>query len=290
MTSRIDYNNPHGQGALGLPYHYEMVSDRKRVVPFKKALQKAAKGRIVIESGCGTGIMSIYAAKAGAKAVYAVEIDPVIAEFAKRNFKGNKVDSRVKLLQKSTLDVQLPDLDGKKAGVIIAENLSTWQVTEPQIRVMNHINRYLAEPGAIRMPGKIFNYFELASSQYEFEGINIRTHYFEFTGIKKPAILSKRVLFQELDMSKIHPLEMKGDFTVKVEKTGTLNCLRLTSPLEIVKGVKFTASDSLMPPVIVPLAADLKVKKGDSLRIRVRFTTNTSWEDFQCDAEKIKAK
>ncbi|KKR63874.1 MAG: hypothetical protein UU04_C0010G0031 [Candidatus Uhrbacteria bacterium GW2011_GWC2_40_450] len=29
MTSRIQYNNPKSSEALGLPYHYEMVSDKK---------------------------------------------------------------------------------------------------------------------------------------------------------------------------------------------------------------------------------------------------------------------
>ena len=67
MTSRIEYNNPAGSNTLGLPYHYEMVSDAKRVVPFKQAIQKVSKGKRVLESGCGSAILSILAARAGAE-------------------------------------------------------------------------------------------------------------------------------------------------------------------------------------------------------------------------------
>ena len=74
MTSRIDYNNPVSSGKLGLPYHHEMVSDTKRVTPFKLAIQATCKDKRVFESGIGSGIMSILAAKSGAKKVYALAV------------------------------------------------------------------------------------------------------------------------------------------------------------------------------------------------------------------------
>ncbi len=285
MTSRIDYNNPHGAGALSLSYHYEMVSDTKRVVPFKKALQKSVKGRVVIESGAGTGIMCILAAKAGARLVFGVEIDPAVAEVARKNIAAAGVADRVRLLAKSTLDVVPGDLEGQKPAVVIAENLSTWFVTEPQIPVMNHINATLAQPNAIRLPTRVFNTLELASTRYHFEDVIVRAHFFQFTGIKAPVALSKKTLFRALDMSQKQPLDQGGEIEVKVTKSGVLNSLRLTSPLEVVPGIRFSESDSLMPPVVVPLQNDLKVKKGDKVRIRIEYTTNTSWESFRATAE-----
>lgn len=287
MTSRIDYNNPHGLGELGLPYHYEMLSDKKRVIPFRNAIRMHAKGQVVIESGTGSGIMSILAAKAGARVVYAVEIDPIIAEYAAHNFRSCGVEKKVRLIRKSIFDVLLDDLEGQMATLVIAENLSTWQVTEPHLRVMNHINRNLVVTSAVRIPTRILNYLELATSTFEFEGVSIRTHFFEFTGIKGPRLLSKKVLFKELDMSKINALEMSGEVIVKVEKSGVLNSLRLTSPLEVVSGIHFANSDSLMPPVIVPLVKDVLIHKGDKIRVKLSFTTNTSWEKFMAEADVV---
>ena len=46
------------------------------------------KDKIVLDIGCGTGILSIFAARAGAKHVYAID-NAEIAEYAKYIIKQN---------------------------------------------------------------------------------------------------------------------------------------------------------------------------------------------------------
>ena len=296
MTSRITYNNPQNSaGALGLPYHYEMLQDVDRVQPFKEAVQRSCKDKIVLESGTGSGVWSITAARAGAKKVYAVEYDPSIAEFATKNFtkagfmgNGNGKDI-AKLLQKDTTTVSLDkDLENNKAEVVIAENLSTWQVTEPQIQIMNHINSELAEPDAIRFPSIIHNSVELAYTEYSFldAAVTLRTHYFEFTGIRgTKEQLSDSVVFQTVDMSKAdNPTFVEDSIMIPVTKAGTINCVRLTSPLIVHDDILFEASDSLMPPVVVPLKEDLKVSVGDTVRVDISYETNSDWNSFEIEA------
>ena len=47
---------------------------------------------IVLDVGCGTGILSLFAAKAGAKHVFAVDASKSIAEKAKQIVKLNEMD------------------------------------------------------------------------------------------------------------------------------------------------------------------------------------------------------
>lgn len=75
MTSRIAYNNPDCNGSFGLPYHYELLFDRHRLGPLRRAIALAAIGRRVLESGAGSGVLSILAARAGARMVYTTEPD-----------------------------------------------------------------------------------------------------------------------------------------------------------------------------------------------------------------------
>ena len=124
MTSRIDYNNPHGEGQLGLPYHYEMLSDAVRVGPFKQAIQRISNDKVVLESGTGSGVLSILAARAGASQVFSIELDENIAQFTQKNIANSGKDN-IKLINKSTLDVNSDDINNQKADVVIAENLST---------------------------------------------------------------------------------------------------------------------------------------------------------------------
>jgi protein arginine N-methyltransferase 1 len=56
--------------------HEEMLKDTVRTKAYMKAIvnnPKIFKDKIVMDIGSGTGVLSIFAAKAGAKKVYAIE-------------------------------------------------------------------------------------------------------------------------------------------------------------------------------------------------------------------------
>ena len=47
----------------------------------------------------------------------------------------------------------------------------------------------------------------------------------------------------------------------------------------------FDSSDSLMPPVIVPLKNEINVKRGDIIELLIKYNYNTSWKLFECIAK-----
>jgi predicted RNA methylase len=284
-TSRIDYNDPDsvigGAGAFGLPYHYEMLSDSRRVDAFRQAIMQVAKGKVVLESGTGTGVLSIIAARAGAKKVFACELDPNVAAFARSNIEKAGLGTKVTLLERDTRSVLQEDLEGQRAEVVIAENLSTWCVTEPQLSVMNHIVARLADKSFIPVPERILNTVELVEAKYSFEeGIELRTVYFEFSGIHKARVLSAPHLAHTIDLRNSNPLAYDFTTVLEVTQAGKANAVRLTSPLIVADGVRFESSDSLMPPVIVPLDREVDVVPGVPLSIRFSYCTNSSWGSF----------
>lgn len=53
-----------------------MLKDKTRTRAYQRAIEESPdqfKDKIVLDIGCGTGILSIFAARAGAKHVYAIE-------------------------------------------------------------------------------------------------------------------------------------------------------------------------------------------------------------------------
>lgn len=61
--------------------HLEMLQDRVRTESYMNAIlnnPNVFKDKIVLDVGCGTGILSLFAAKAGAKRVIAVDMSDII--------------------------------------------------------------------------------------------------------------------------------------------------------------------------------------------------------------------
>jgi protein arginine N-methyltransferase 1 len=64
--------------------HEEMLKDKIRTKSYELAIianSDIFKDKVVLDIGCGTGILSIFAARAGAKKIYAVD-NAEIAEYA----------------------------------------------------------------------------------------------------------------------------------------------------------------------------------------------------------------
>jgi predicted RNA methylase len=273
--SRIRYNKPdyeNGCGEFELAYHYEMASDAERVGQFKKAILATCRGKVVLEIGPGTGILSILAAKAGAKKVYAVEIDRKMFTIAQRNIKRSGY-SNIILINKDIREVTLPE----KVDVVIAELLSTCLVNEPQVSVMNHVNKFLA-PGAIVLPQKVVNIVEGTNVDYAFEDIEIKAPFFEFTGITKPRLVTESKMFEVIDLSKVNPNKTDTIVKLRVLTKAKLNSLRFTSLVNIYEDINFYSTDSLMPPVVVPLKQEITVESGQTVTLRISHTYNTDWD------------
>ena len=65
------------------------------------------KDKIVMDIGCGTGVLSIFAARAGAKHVYGIEYAD-IADYAKEIIKQNNLTDKITIIKDKVENVTLP--------------------------------------------------------------------------------------------------------------------------------------------------------------------------------------
>lgn len=89
MVAPMHSEDPHDQYFDSYSHYYiheEMIKDKVRTESYMQAIllnKECLKDKIVLDIGCGTGILSIFAARAGAKHVYAVD-NAEIAEYARK--------------------------------------------------------------------------------------------------------------------------------------------------------------------------------------------------------------
>ena len=94
---------------LTIEYHHSMLTDEVRTQSFLRAVLKTVKpGDVVLDLGCGTGILSYFACMSGAKRVYAVEQGPVI-ELAKAICWQNGYQNKVLFLNDWSTNIELPE-------------------------------------------------------------------------------------------------------------------------------------------------------------------------------------
>lgn len=100
--------------------HEEMLKDNVRTETYRKAIEGNCadfKDKIVLDIGCGTGILSIFAARAGAKHVYAIE-NAEIAVFAREIIKQNGLEDKITIIKGLMEEIVLPV---KEVDIIISE-------------------------------------------------------------------------------------------------------------------------------------------------------------------------
>jgi predicted RNA methylase len=282
---RTEYNRPKedveadANRGFVLPYHYELVSDRERVGRFAAAIRRACPGRVVLEIGCGSGVLSLLAASV-AKHVYAVEFDPRVAAIAANNFARSRHAHRIELRQADIKAMTFPS----DVEVVICENLSTGLVNEPQVLHMNIVAKSV-KPKTVRIPERVVNLCEGVEADFEFDDVEVRVPYYQFSGLPQPRLLTESRVYSAFCFDR--ELSESVDAVVRMValSAGRLNALRVTSVVHLCDSISFYSTDSLMPPVVVPLPRDVAVRPGDSLLARIRYRCGTDWRDCQLDVE-----
>lgn len=118
MTSKDYYFDSYAHFGI----HEEMLKDEVRTMTYRNAIYHNThlfKDKVVLDIGCGTGILCMFAAKAGAKRVIGIECSSII-EHAERIVKANGLDHIVKLVRGKVEEVVLPD-NIEKVDIIISE-------------------------------------------------------------------------------------------------------------------------------------------------------------------------
>ncbi|XP_053411229.1 protein arginine N-methyltransferase 8 isoform X4 [Nycticebus coucang] len=92
MTSRDYYFDSYAHFGI----HEEMLKDEVRTLTYRNSMyhnKHVFKDKVVLDVGSGTGILSMFAAKAGAKKVFGIECSS-ISDYSEKIIKANHLDNR----------------------------------------------------------------------------------------------------------------------------------------------------------------------------------------------------
>ena len=243
------------------PYQIqECLFDKKRTNSFKQAIEETVKkGDTVVDAGSGSGILGLFAAKAGAKKVYCVESNQRFIEIIKKNAALNDLSQVISVILGDATKIKLPC----KVDVIICELLSTGFFFEPEVEVINNLRKYLRNHGKI-IPSSTKSFIQLIRAQKDLYGLHLN-YDSRYEMLSNDKSMSDIVVFDKQNFYRYEPFYINKKVILIAKKTGLVNAVRITSKATLSEHVYANKSRFLFNPLLVHIDK-IKVMKNKNIK------------------------
>jgi protein arginine N-methyltransferase 1 len=136
-----------------------MIADRLRTEAYAQAIARAVKpGAVVMEIGCGPGLFSLLACRAGARRVYAMESNESVA-FARELVAANGYSDRIEILHGASRRLNFSE----RADVIISDIRGVLPLLSDAITSLEDARQRFLAPGGVMIPASDTLHAALAS-------------------------------------------------------------------------------------------------------------------------------
>ena len=269
--------------------HEEMLKDKARTGAYQKAILGNSylfKDKIVLDVGSGTGILSFFAAQAGAKHVYGVEYAD-IADYSIEIIKKNKMEDKITIIKSKVEEAELP-VD--KVDIILSEWMGYFLLYESMLDcVLFARDKWLKKDG-IMFPDRAQMFLAgLEDRKYKYRKINSWNNIYGFNmncikevalaeplidSCKKEFIISNICKIYDIDLYKVkkEELDFMSGYQIEFNKNDIFNALVTWFNVsfnkvknKVVLGTSPFENKTHWEQTIFYIEDDVYVKKGQKL-------------------------
>lgn len=274
----------------GTDFPYMCLRDEVRTSALGAMIERVVRpGDVVLDAGAGTGILSLFAARAGAGRVYAVEAEPVLARHLRRTVDLNGYQDVITVIGGDVREFDQP------VDVAVIELIETALIDESVVEVNNALlSRGVLTDATRVFPSTYTTYAEVVRLEREYHGfvIDAVAHEWSFYAdspqrwgkvSQTPVTGRKPVWSGDFGLA---PLDPQVDVTLTFDEALPAGSddlgLRLTGDLGLPDGTIHGDFPSLNGPKIVPIAPP--PAPDSALRISYRMagglvTLRADWSD-----------
>uniref|UniRef100_M4A6U9 type I protein arginine methyltransferase n=1 Tax=Xiphophorus maculatus TaxID=8083 RepID=M4A6U9_XIPMA len=261
--------------------HEEMLKDKVRTESYRDFMNKnpeVFRDKVVLDVGCGTGILSMFAAKAGAKRVIAVDQSEIIYQ-AMDIVRSNQLEN-ITLIKGRIEDIKLPV---EKVDIIISEWMGYFLLFESMLdSVLYARDCYLADGGsvypdlcnislaAVGDAQKHQDRFAFWEDVYGFNMACMKTAVVPeavVEVVQAETLISEPAVVQTLDCNTVclSELEFTTDFLLKITKTTDCTVTFSTGP---------QVTKTHWKQTVFLLEKPISVKAGEELKGNITVRKN----------------
>ncbi|WP_164103010.1 methyltransferase domain-containing protein [Candidatus Laterigemmans baculatus] len=268
---------------IPLHYHYNMLLDATRVGAFQEAIRFAVKpGMHVVELGGGTGILSSFAARQGAR-VSCVERNPQLVRKARQLIDANGLADRVEVIESDAFAY----LPSEPVDVVICEMLHVAMLREKQLAVIDSFKRRYQRAFGESLPRFLPEASILMAQPVD--------HSFDFAGYwapipvfqtPAPEIEGTRPLaplapYANISYDSPLPDSFEWSESMVVAESGTVTAIRFVTQNAI--AIDLDQQRAISWPnqcLVLPVEEPISVEAGQVLRIGFRYQAGASIDEL----------
>lgn len=230
--------------------YYAMTNDHRRNKSYQVAINQLVKDKVVVEIGTGKdAILARFCAQAGARKVYAIEMDNEAYQLALACIQKQGLSDTINVIYGDATQVELPE----QAEVCVSEIIGTIGGSEGVAVILNNARRFLKPNGvmipsrsvtkiaAVTLPDKILHQPKFTRTGYYAEKIFEHIGYsFDvrvcIKGFPKSNLLSNQEIFEELDFTKLVSTEFSHKINLTISLPGRLDGFLVWLNLQTIEG------------------------------------------------------
>lgn len=279
-----------------LDYHQSMILDRNRVRAFREAIDRhVAPGDVVLDLGCGIGLLACLAARAGAARVYAIEEGP-IAEVAQQFIFENGCGDHVVMTRGCSTAIELPE----RVDLVISETIGNMGFDEGIVEWINDAHDRFLEPDGRVIPCRVDTLVAAVEipADYDFvDGWSGDHHGFDFSAIRQAArrsvfwtdlspgrLVTDPAVCLTADLTAMVTAPLWGRVQLTARRAAAIHGIGAWFRADIGTGSILTnAPPSIVPSwsqVVLPIGDPLHVDAGTRLTVELEGTSTgyaTAW-------------
>jgi protein arginine N-methyltransferase 1 len=267
-----------------------MAADPVRMDAYARAVAATVQpGNVVVDLGCGPGILSLLALRAGASRVHAIDVNPAVwiaRDLAAENGFGGKLEVH----QRSSFDVELRE----QADVIIADLRGSSPLFEHNIAALEDARKRWLAPGGVLVPVRDRLFVTLVESNRLRENLELGWSGLEHHGFAAEAariatlnctysdqdalVLASQVLSESKQWAEIrygepHERSLSATVDLTMTRGGTAHALALWFEATLHDDIVFDNAPGkqlVYKRTILPLLEPVRVERGESAQVTLR--------------------
>jgi len=264
-----------------------MISDSGRFAAYAKAIADAVRpGDVVAEIGCGPGVFSLLACRAGARRVFAIELDDSIHS-ARQLAAANGFTDRIEFFQSDSRKTELPE----RVKVIVSDIRGALPFSGSAIPSIEDARQRFLAPGGLLIPQRDMLKAAVVEAKEYYEGLaapwqkawggldlssplSLVLNGYYAVSVKPEQLFTEPLTWHVLDYTVSAATHAAAALRFRIARTGTAHGLCLWFETQLLGGIGYSSgpggSATIYGQIFLPWLDPVTVAEGQEIQVELR--------------------